>query len=81
MDTADHIPSAPVHLLRLLCRISEEAQAEELLSCPGGFLVQLWFTEDGVGVGLGGGEQWSGDQGPVSPESRAGTRKLSEKSN
>ncbi|EPY79023.1 hypothetical protein CB1_000968025 [Camelus ferus] len=39
---------ATVHLLRLLCRISEEAQAEELLSCPGGFLgpycVRLTWT-------------------------------------
>lgn len=68
LDTTDCTPSVPIHLLRLNCRISEESQAEELLSFPGYFLVQPWFIEGGVVVGCG--EQQGGDQGPVSPKSQ-----------
>ena len=66
MDTTNCNPSAPTHLPRLNYRVSEGVLAEEFLSFPGYFQLHSWFTEGRAGVE--GGEQQSGDQGPVSSE-------------
>lgn len=66
MDTTNCNTSAPTHLPRLNYRVSEGVLAEEFLSFPGYFQLHSWFTEGRAGVE--GGEQQSGDQGPVSSE-------------
>lgn len=78
LDTTDCTPSVPIHLLRLNRRISEESQAEELLSFPGHFLVQPWFIEGGGGSGVWRATGWR-PRPCLSKESRAGTRQLFEK--